>query len=103
MQFLTGEEGAFFGKNCPFPHAPIPEKTFALVMSPVPAAVRRAGMALCSRHGHEGEREKTLEGRSMVSGFFRGGHRERARLDVSIHSRPIRQLSFSRCDAGSYG
>ena len=27
-------------------------------------------MALCSRHGHEGEREKTLEGRSMVSGFF---------------------------------
>ena len=22
---------------------------------------------------------------------------------VSIHSRPIRRLSFSRCDAGSYG
>ena len=41
--------------------------------------------------------------RSMVSGFFRGGHRERARPDVSIHSRPIRRLSFSRCDAGSYG
>ncbi|WP_337618024.1 hypothetical protein, partial [Desulfovibrio sp.] len=45
-------------KNCPFPHAPIPEKTFALVMSPVPAAVRRAGMALCSRHGHDGDKRE---------------------------------------------
>ncbi|WP_418730641.1 hypothetical protein, partial [Desulfovibrio sp.] len=49
----------------------------------------------------KGTREGKLEGRSMVSGFFRGGHRERARPDVSIHSRPIRRLSFSRCDAGS--
>ena len=49
----------------------------------------------------KGTREEKLEGRSMVSGFFRGGHREKARPDISIHSRPIRRLSFSRCDAGS--
>lgn len=74
-------EGAFFGKNCPFPHAPISEKTFALVMSPVPVAVWRAGMELRSRQGPKGAREKTLKGRSMVSGFFRYGYRERAGSD----------------------
>ncbi len=26
-----------------------------------------------------------------------------ANVAVSIHGRPIRRLSFSRCDAGSYG
>ena len=51
-------EGAFFGKNCPFPHAPIPEKTFALVMSPVPVAVWRAEMELRSRQGHGGDKRE---------------------------------------------
>ena len=32
-------EGAFFGKNCPFPHTPNPEKTFIQVLMSVPAVV----------------------------------------------------------------
>ena len=84
------------------PPRPHPRKNFCSgdVACPRRCPEGRDG-AVFPAWARKGTREEKLEGRSMVSGFFRGGHRERARPDVSIHSRPIRRLSFSRCDAGS--
>lgn len=37
--FVFVGEGAFFSKNCPFPHTPNPEKTFIKVWRLVPVVV----------------------------------------------------------------